>query len=304
MRMKTRFIRAQGATDYLVVLSVVLIIGLVSVSLLSYSPSTSKDTARLASNIYWQSTARPVQVKEVAQTGQDTYALAVENVEPAAVRITGVQLGGRPAEIAEGNCDSPLASEIYLDPGERKTIAVCDGLGVEGKAGQVVATRLKFDYLSEYGTERETEGKDVKILLLQDTSNETEPGNGSGGGACEGGLFLPTESGEYFYVVNAYDDAGVTLFSMDTPNPHQITTLVEHPASYPPVSMGQVSACQQMSFSWMMGWWGWWGPYYADSENCDFDTVGPNHWHALCRWTSNVPVPWDDYDWDWEVYRG
>jgi len=51
MHSKSSF-SGQGATEYLVVLNVVLIIGLVSVSLLSYFPGTAKDTSSNAAKTY------------------------------------------------------------------------------------------------------------------------------------------------------------------------------------------------------------------------------------------------------------
>ncbi|MEM4633808.1 MAG: hypothetical protein QW275_01505 [Candidatus Anstonellaceae archaeon] len=291
--------KGQSGMEYLVVLSVVLVIALTSISLLDYAPSTAKDTARLASNVYWQSAAKPIQVREVVQTGESQFLLSLKNVEPSPVRITAIHFGGSPAQVAEGSCENPTSSSIYFDIGEQKNIAVCDGIGVEGKAGQVIATTLKIDYQSEYGTAWSSEPKNLKIVLAYDTYTNESTSNQS---ACEPGLFLPNESGEYYYRLLRANDAGEIEFRMDSPN-NLIMPLVSayQPSPMAPVSLGQVSACQQMAFSWRHAWWGWWGPYSADESRCQFTTISPTHWKALCM---NGIFPWEDYDWEWEIYKG
>ncbi|MCX8198331.1 MAG: hypothetical protein N3F07_04050 [Candidatus Micrarchaeota archaeon] len=290
------------AMEYIVVLSVVIAIAVISVSLLDYSPTVAKGTSQLASNVYWQSAAKPIQVKEVAQTAENQFAFTLKNVETSPIRITGIYLGGNPVEVSEGSCSSPPSPSIYFDIGEEKKVAVCDGIGVEGKAGQVVATLLKFDYASDYGTSWSTEPKNLKIALAYDV-HANQSGNQTGP-SCEGGLFLPTESGEYFYRLLRANDAGQIEFRMETPN-FQVMPLeyAYQPSPLPPVSLGQVSACQQMAFSWRHAWWGWWGPYAADESRCQFTTISPTHWKALC--TNGIfPPPIEDYDWEWEIYKG
>jgi hypothetical protein len=55
--------KAQGATEYLVLLAVVLIIALVSVSLLGFFPSMASDAQETQSETYWQS-ASPISITE------------------------------------------------------------------------------------------------------------------------------------------------------------------------------------------------------------------------------------------------
>jgi hypothetical protein len=62
MRHDTAF-RAQGATEYLVLLAVVLIIALVSIALLGFFPGTATDTMAAESQIYWRS-ASPIAITE------------------------------------------------------------------------------------------------------------------------------------------------------------------------------------------------------------------------------------------------
>ncbi|MCX6769969.1 MAG: hypothetical protein NT051_04805 [Candidatus Micrarchaeota archaeon] len=57
-------LRAQGATEYLMLLATVLIIALVSIALLGFFPATSSDTAMTQSQIYWKS-ATPLAITEL-----------------------------------------------------------------------------------------------------------------------------------------------------------------------------------------------------------------------------------------------
>ncbi len=55
--------RGQGATEYLVLLAVVLIVALVSVALLSFFPGMAADAQETQSKMYWQS-ASPIAITE------------------------------------------------------------------------------------------------------------------------------------------------------------------------------------------------------------------------------------------------
>lgn len=64
----TSSLRAQGATEYLVLLAVVLIIALVSVALLGFFPGAAADTQLTESQIYWRS-ASPLSITEIDAYG-------------------------------------------------------------------------------------------------------------------------------------------------------------------------------------------------------------------------------------------
>jgi hypothetical protein len=55
--------KAQGATEYLVLLAVVLIVALVSVALLGFFPGMASDAQLTQSQAYWQS-ASPIAIVE------------------------------------------------------------------------------------------------------------------------------------------------------------------------------------------------------------------------------------------------
>jgi len=68
---------AQGATEYLVLLAIVLIVALVSVALLGFFPSMASDAQMTQSQTYWQS-ASPIAVTEGAAK-----AFTTENLQSA-----------------------------------------------------------------------------------------------------------------------------------------------------------------------------------------------------------------------------
>ena len=85
---------AQGATEYLVLLAVVLIVALVSVALLGFFPGMATDAQMTESEIYWKS-AQPIQVVEwvaaVPFVNPATYPFfRVRNVGMYPIRITGI----------------------------------------------------------------------------------------------------------------------------------------------------------------------------------------------------------------------
>ena len=59
-----QFLRAQGATEYLVLLAVVLIVALVSVALLGFFPGMASDAQLTQSKAYWAS-AQPLSLTEI-----------------------------------------------------------------------------------------------------------------------------------------------------------------------------------------------------------------------------------------------
>lgn len=75
-------LRGQGATEYLVLLAVVLIIALVSIALLGFFPGLASDAKITQSNTYWQGDARPFHIIEHSYIGSSgTLNLILQNVE-------------------------------------------------------------------------------------------------------------------------------------------------------------------------------------------------------------------------------
>ena len=121
-----RFLRAQGATEYLVLLAVVLVIALVSIALLGFFPGMASDAQVTQSEMYWKS-ATPIAVVEtyaVCQgAGNWTYPkIRVRNTGTVPIRITKILGAGNKYLNATwyGSGCSSIANDYYLAPGEEK----------------------------------------------------------------------------------------------------------------------------------------------------------------------------------------
>jgi len=120
-----RFV-GQGATEYLVLLAVVLIVALVSVALLGFFPGMASDAQVTQSRAYWQS-MQPIAVTEVVSKVYSTTTLnlpyiRIRNSGAYPVRITKL-LGGNGREVAllcgsGGN----ISDHFYMAPGEEAEI--------------------------------------------------------------------------------------------------------------------------------------------------------------------------------------
>jgi len=132
---------AQGATEYLVLLAVVLIVALVSVALLGFFPGMASDAQITQSQMYWQS-ASPIAITESAvradSASGNTYPyLRVKNAGAYPVRLAGIvgADSGKASQFYAGNCGASgwvnMSDWFYLAPGEEKYFAV-NGAGWYG----------------------------------------------------------------------------------------------------------------------------------------------------------------------------
>jgi len=135
--------RAQGATEYLVLLAVVLIVALVSVALLGFFPGMASDAQVTQSQMYWKSASPVAAVETAARASIDsgvTYLyLRVRNNGNYPIRITGVVgADGGAATLfwgSSGSCGLPsngnwnISDYFYLGPGEEKYFAWGAGFG-------------------------------------------------------------------------------------------------------------------------------------------------------------------------------
>jgi hypothetical protein len=140
-------IRGQGATEYLVLLAVVLIVALVSVALLGFFPGMASDARIAQSQSYWRGQARPFAILEnsCATTGNCT--LSIQNMEangPYTITNFGINLGAN------------TTSTVFA-AGETKVMTV--SIGTTGTAGAVYDYNVSITYTTpnsvsskQYGT--------------------------------------------------------------------------------------------------------------------------------------------------------
>ncbi len=137
-----RQIRGQGATEYLVLLAVVLIIALIGIALLGFFPGTASDAQISQSQIYWKS-ASPISIVESGAlfhpgNGFTYLYLRLRNTGTYPIRITGiVGADGQKATLfyGAGTCGTPsgaypnISDYFYLGPGEEKYFAWSGAFG-------------------------------------------------------------------------------------------------------------------------------------------------------------------------------
>jgi len=131
------FMKGQGATEYLVLLAVVLIVALVSVALLGFFPGMASDAQITQSQAYWKS-AQPVAVVEAGAryySGTSFPYIRVKNNGAYPARITKILgAGGSIAGVDAGGMGMVNISDYYyLAPGEEKYFAFDDAWGVPVK---------------------------------------------------------------------------------------------------------------------------------------------------------------------------
>jgi hypothetical protein len=113
----------QGATEYLVLLAVVLIVALVSVALLGFFPGMASDAQLTQTQTYWKS-AQPIAIIEmdaIASGATSTIPyLRVRNTGAYPIRITKVLGNGQSiSQIYYASLgDQNMSSYFYLAPGE------------------------------------------------------------------------------------------------------------------------------------------------------------------------------------------
>ncbi len=135
------FLRAQGATEYLVLLAVVLIVALVSVALLGFYPGMASDAQITQSQMYWKSTS-PISITEgggrISSTSGITVPyLRLKNTGAYSIRVSGLIgadgnritlfYGVSGCGVAGANVN--ISDYFYLAPGEEKYFAWTSGYG-------------------------------------------------------------------------------------------------------------------------------------------------------------------------------
>jgi len=121
----------QGATEYLVLLAVVLIVALVSVALLGFFPGMASDAQLTQSQAYWQS-ATPIAIIESGarqvchSTGNYTYPyLRLRNTGSYPITITKIYTGNTSTSyvwIGNWSPEALMNTRLTMAPGEEKIL--------------------------------------------------------------------------------------------------------------------------------------------------------------------------------------
>jgi len=107
--------RGQGATEYLVLLAVVLIVALVSVALLGFFPGMASDARIAQSQSYWRGEARPFAILESSINGA-VATFVIQNMEatsPYAITQLAVGAGTNNTSITFGSGEVKTITMAY-----------------------------------------------------------------------------------------------------------------------------------------------------------------------------------------------
>ena len=132
--------RGQGATEYLVLLAVVLIIALVAIMLLGYFPSMATDAKITQSAAYWRGEARPFAITEANINSSGDGSFLLQNMEAnGPFVLTLMQVG------SYNN-----SSNISFPAGEIKQVLIT-GMG-NNTGGSIYDLNVTFTYTTPTGT--------------------------------------------------------------------------------------------------------------------------------------------------------
>jgi len=113
--------KGQGATEYLVLLAVVLIIALVSIALLGFFPGLAADAKITQSNTYWRGEARPVSIVEHSFSNTTGGMVLLNNDASGTITISGITLKAASDKSVAGNYNGTAFS---LASGQQATVNV------------------------------------------------------------------------------------------------------------------------------------------------------------------------------------
>ena len=147
--------RGQGATEYLVLLAVVLIVALVSIALLGFFPGMASDTRITQSQSYWRE-ARPFAIIESDVSAVGTGgSLVIQNMDANGHLLTNISIAGIPLTT------NPATPVFFASGGTNPISFSCAVLGGSaGTSGAVYDFNVTLTYdtpngitgVKEYGT--------------------------------------------------------------------------------------------------------------------------------------------------------
>lgn len=114
--------KGQGATEYLVLLAVVLIVAMVAIALLGFFPGLAGDAKKTQSDAYWRGEARPFAILEHSQTG-GTLTVVLQNVEAEQRSLALINISGQGATFTSNSTVLNNTNQ-YFPAGEKRTFAI------------------------------------------------------------------------------------------------------------------------------------------------------------------------------------
>jgi hypothetical protein len=135
------FRKGQGATEYLVLLAVVLIIALVSIALLGFFPGLAADARITQSQSYWRGEARPFAILEHTFNSSGG-RLVIQNNDASGTMSS--------VNVSVGTC-SNTSTPSSLGPGETGVVVYSANCGQPQSSGSVYELNVTITYTNPYG---------------------------------------------------------------------------------------------------------------------------------------------------------
>ncbi len=162
-----RTLHGQGATEYLILLAVVLVIAIVVVALLGFFPGTATDARMAQSKAYWDGVASPLQITDTqplftgtsniicGQASKRGTRMAIMNTYTSQITITTLSVGNTSTtttsvQFCPGS-GGAVAPSITVDPGGSALVDVITGTDYCGGAnGSLGEYYVRFTYSTPY----------------------------------------------------------------------------------------------------------------------------------------------------------
>ncbi len=128
--------KAQGTTEYLIILAVIIVIALVVVGVMGWVPGLTGGLTEQQSRAYWQSTS-PFSIKEFKFSGT-TAEIEVQNISANKLTLTDLNIDGI----------AGLSSSVSFNAGESELVSLT-GLTACGNAGSGFDYNVSFTYNSK-----------------------------------------------------------------------------------------------------------------------------------------------------------
>lgn len=151
------FKKGQGASEYLILLAVVLIVGLIAIALLGGFSDIGSEAREKEVKQYWRGSVRPFTIQDWTQSGS-TFSLTLKNMESYRLVITNITIG---------NVSYAPSGGISFGGGAAKTISI---------TGFTPCDQVSFDYF-EYPV--------VIIYSSSDIQNKIQKGEKPLMGPCQ-----------------------------------------------------------------------------------------------------------------------
>ena len=137
-------LKGQGATEYLVLFAVVLIIAMVVIALLGFFPSIGTGAKQSASDSYWQS-ARPMQVSSPYIASNGHFNVRVQNSESGSIQITAVRVSTSLAN--DNSVTAAYSPALTLGTGESTNLTIASFIPSAGRC----TNGTTYEYYVSFG---------------------------------------------------------------------------------------------------------------------------------------------------------